>query len=424
MGMRYRPATVAVGIAASILIVLALVALYGTRSPTPATSPSPSVTASPSPTAVAVSPSPSAQPSPTATPNAPGDATVKVSKVIVPSEFHYVVLGSGEDFRVVLLDLDAARATEAATVHVVGVQTAPAQTSASVSASSDGRVVLLTLSVPEAQSSLYVLRPEAGESKLLLKGAPRQALISRDGTRFALGRADRDPATTGLWVGSVDDGTMKRLLADEPQFVGSPPVPFAFSPGGTLLVFGLGLGDSGYQAMLVPISSAEARVDRAAAGTKIVGGDVTAIGPASGAEFSSEQEAFVWSSRGAFGGQTVAYTFDLTSKKTTELYRPSNADSLIGYATWRPRAAQFATVERPMVGGANVAQAAWLRDRGGSARKLGDYSFLTEMWWSRDGSKLFGRMGGDDSTSGIADLLTAKAVMQFCLRGGTPGSCT
>jgi hypothetical protein len=414
----------AVGSAVAILIVLAVVALYSTPAPTPASSPSPTESASPSPTAVAVSPSPTAPPSPTATPIAPGDATIKVSKVTVPSEFRYVALGSGEDFRVVMLDLDAARATEVATVHVVGVQTAPAQTSASVSASSDGRVVLLTITVPEAQSSLYVLRPEAGESKLLLKGAPRQAVISPDGTRFALGRADRDPAMTGLWAGSVDDGTMKRLVADEPQFVGSPPVPFAFSPAGTLLVFGLGLGDTGYQAMLVPIGSAEARVDRAPGGTKIVGGDVTAIGPASGAEFSSEQEAFVWSSRGAFGGQTVAYTFDLPSKKMTELYRPSSADSLIAYASWRPRAAQFATVERPMVGGANVRQAVWLRDRSGSARKLGDYSFLAEMWWSRDGSKLFGRMGGDDATSGIADLLTAKAVMQFCLRGGTPGSCT
>src|SRR5438132_6595433 len=422
--MRYRPATVAVAIAVSIFIILAVVALYGTRGAAPATSPSPSVTVALSPTAVAVSPSPSPQPSPTATPNAPGDAMVSVTKVRVPAEFRYVVLGSGEDFRVVLLDLDAARATQVATAHVAGVRTAPAQTSAAVSASADGRVVLLSLNVPEAQSSLYVLRPEIGGSKLLLKGAPRQALVSPDGARFALARADTDPAMTGLWIGSTDDGTMKRLIADDPQFVGSPPVPFTFSPAGTLPVFGLGLGETGYQATLVPVSSAEARVDRAATGTKIIGGDVTPIGPASGAEFVGEQEAFVWSSRSAFGVQTVAYTFDLNSKKTTDVYRPSSPDSLLVSASWRPQAEEFATVERPMVGGANVVQGVWLRDRRGSARKLGDYAFLIEMWWSRDGSKLFGRMGGDDSTSGIVDLLRAKAVMQFCLRGGTPGSCT
>jgi len=424
MAMRYRPATAGVGIAVSILIVVAVVALFGTRSPAPATSPSPSVTASPSPTAVAVSPSPSPQPSPTTTPNAPGDATVSVTKVTIPAEFRYVVLGSGEDFRVVMLDLNAARATDVARLHVVGVRTAPAQTGAALSASTDGRVVLVSLNVPEAQSSLYVVRPETGGSKLLLKGAPRQALVSPDGTRFALARADTDPAMTGLWIGSTDDGTMKRLIADDPQFVGSPPVPFAFSPAGTLLVFGLGLGETGYQATLVPVTSAEARVDRAAAGTKIIGGEVTPIGPASGAEFVSEQEAFVWSSRSAFGGQTIGYTFDLTSKRTTDVYRPSSPDSLLASASWRPRADQFATVERPMAGGANVRQAVWLRDRGGSARKLGDYGFLIEMWWSRDGSKLFGQMGGDDSTSGITDLLTGKQVMAFCLRGGTPGSCT
>lgn len=269
-----------------------------------------------------------------------------------------------------------------------------------------------------------MLRPETGEARLLLKGQPRQAVISPDGTRFALARADSNPAMTGLWVGSTGDGTMKRLIADDPQFVGSPPVPFAFSPGGTLLVFGLGLGETGYQAMLVPVGSAEARVDRGAAGTKIVSGKVTAIGPASGARFVSEQEAFAWGSRSAFGGQTVAYLCDLTAKKMIEVHRPRSPDSLLGRAIWRPRADQFATVERPECGRANVAVAVWLRDRSGSARKLGDYSFLIEMWWSRDGSKLFGRMGGDYSTSGIADLLMAKALMQFCLRRGTPGSCT
>jgi len=423
MVLRYRPATVAVGIGLAIVVVLAVVGFYAVRSQVPA-SPSPSPAPAASPTVAVSSPSPSPTPTPTPTRNVPGDATVKVNKVTVPPEFRYVVVGSGENFRVLMLDLDAARATEVATVQVVGVQTAPAQTSGAISASSDGRVVLLTLSVPEAQSSLYLLRPEAGDAKLLLKGAPRQAIVSPDGTRFALARGDSNAAMTGLWVGSTDDGNMKRLIADDPQFVGSPPIPYAFSPGGTVVLFGLGMGESGYQAMLVPVGSAEAKVDRTAAGTKIVGGEVTAIGPASGAGFLSEQEAFIWSSRSAFGGQTVAYTFDLASKRTTEIYRPSSPDSTIGFAIWRPRADQFATTERPMTAGANPPIAVWLRDRGGSARKLGDYSFLVEMWWSRDGARLLGRMGGDDATSGIADLLTAKQVMQFCLRGGTPGSCT
>src|SRR2546428_9344891 len=207
-----------------------------------------------------------------------------------------------------MLDLAAARATQVATAHVVGVLTAPAQTSATVSASADGRVVLLSLNVSQAQSSLYVVRQEIGGSKLLLKGAPRQALVSPDGARFALARADTDPAMTGLWIGSTDDGTMKRLIADDPQFVGSPPVPFAFSPAGTLLVFGLGLGETGYQATLVPVTSAEARGGRAAAGTKIIGGAARPVGPASGAEFVREQEALVWSSGSAFGGPIVAST--------------------------------------------------------------------------------------------------------------------
>jgi len=69
---------------------------------------------------------------------------------------------------------------------------------------------------------------------------------------------------------------------------------------------------------------------------------------------------------------------------------------------------------------------AWLRGRDGYARKLGDAGFVVETWWSRDGSRLFARVGGDDSVGGITDLLTGNRIMQFCLRGGgpPPAPCT
>src|SRR2546430_14376605 len=196
--MRYGAATAIWGTVLAFVIVLAVIGLYAVRSQTPVGRPSPSASPSPS-TAVTASPSPSERPSPTPAPSAPGDATVVVSKVTVPPEFHYLVLGSGEDFRVVVLDLDKARTMDLASIHLFGVRTAPAQTSATVSASTDGHVILLLLSVPEAQSSLFVLRPETGESRLLFKGAPTKALVSPDGTGFALGRPDADRASTGLW---------------------------------------------------------------------------------------------------------------------------------------------------------------------------------------------------------------------------------
>src|SRR5205085_245945 len=105
-----RNAAVAVFVALAT-VVAALVYLGSARpesgavpSPTPATvlSASPSAsTSGPSSTSSA-----SALPSAT-TSGALGAATIQVTRTIVPAEFRYLVLGSGEEFRLVVLDLKA-----------------------------------------------------------------------------------------------------------------------------------------------------------------------------------------------------------------------------------------------------------------------------------------------------------------------------
>ncbi len=354
-------------------------------------------------------------------PVAPGEVSVRVTKTAVPAEFRYLVLGGDNEFRVVLLDLDAGKASEVAAVRLARAASAPALTYALLSSSADGRAVLLLVVVPEAQSSVFLLRPESGDARALVRGAVARAEISPDGARFAVGRNDPDRSLAGLWVGTVADGAARRLVADDPQLAGSPPVPYAFSPDGSLLVFGLGLGETGYRATLIPVSAAEARVDRSSGDARLVGGEATALGPVSGAAFRTPQEIFLWSSRSLFGGESVAYTYDLATKRATELYRPS-ADTLLGPAAFRPRAAEYATVERPICCGVGLGTV-WLRGRDGSARKLGEWTFLGEVWWSRDGSRLFATMGGDDATGEVTDLLTGRGVMRFCRRGGAPGAC-
>jgi hypothetical protein len=84
-------------------------------------------------------------------------------------------------------------------------------------------------------------------------------------------------------------------------------------------------------------------------------------------------------------------------------------------------------VERPSCCGVFVpGTAAWLRGQDGSARKLAEAMFVVDLWWSRDGSRLFAVGGGDDSVGGVTDLLSGKGVMQFCKRGGgpPPAPCT
>ena len=414
-------------LAALALVIVAAVVVYAL-----AERPESSAVATPTPTtALSATPSPSA-PTPTgsASPSATtsgtaGAVTMQVARTTVPAEFRYLVLGGGDEFRLVVLDLNAGRATEVATARIALPPGAPSGPSAAVAASTDGRTVLLTFDVPDATDSLFAVRPETGEAKLLLRGQIFAGAISPDGARFAIGRIDGDPALTGLWIGSLD-GAIRRLIADNPASAGAPPLPYAFSPDGGLLAFGAALGESGSRAMVISTSSQEGRVDRSGGSLQIVGAEVSPVGPAVGVEFRSARELFAWSSRSMVGGTTVAYLYDLATKRSTDLYRPTG-DVLITAEASRPNSGEYATVERPSCCGLFVpGTAAWLRGPDGSARKLGDAAFVVDMWWSRDGSRLFALTGGDDSIGGVTDLLTGKGVMQFCRRGGgpPPAPCT
>lgn len=383
-------------------------------------------TQSPSPSPLSTTPAPTSAATATPLPSAPGAAgavSVQVKRATVPAEFRYIVLGSGEEFRLVLLDLAAGRAIEVATARIALPPGAPTGPSAGAAASADGRTVLMTFDVPEASDSLFVIRPESGDAKLLLRGEVRGVAISADGGRVAVGRNDEDPSLTGLWIGTPDGG-MRRLVADDPQSNGSPPVPYAFSPDGAIIAFGLGLGDSGRRAVIMSVSSKEGRIDRTAGDPLVVGADANVVGSATGGEFRSSRELFVWSSPTMFGGPSGADLYDLATKRSTSLYRPATGIQL-GAAAWRPNAAQYATIERPE-SHVFVPGTAWLRGQDGSARMLGDATFVGDLWWSRDGSRLFALAGGDDSVGGVIDLLTGKGAMQYCKRGGgpPPAPCT
>lgn len=407
------------GLALAILVAAVLYVRVARPESSVVVTPTPTATSTSSVSAPSSTSPASASPSASVS-SALGAVTIQVTRTAVPAEFRYLVLGGGDEVRLVVLDLSAGSSTQVATARIAPVPGTAGGMLAKVATSADGRTVLLTFVLFDATDSVFVVRPENGDARLLLRAEVRDAVISSDGARVAIGRNDEDRSFTGLWVGAIADGAMRRLVADDPQSNASPPLPYAFSPDGAVLAFGLGLGEIGRRAMVVPLGSTEGRVDRSSGDPRIVGGEAVAVGPAAGAEFRSARELFVWSSRSLFGGETFAYVYDLATKRTTDLYRPTG-DTLITAAAWRPSAEQYATIERHACCGAFAAgTAAWLRDRDGSARTLGDAAFVIEMWWSRDGSRLFARVGADDSVGRITDLLTGKEVMQFCLRGGGP----
>jgi hypothetical protein len=350
------------------------------------------------------SPSPSALPGPS--------VIVTARPVPIPSDPHYIVSWST---RLLSLDPAAKTATEVAAIDIRG-QTEPGYPYATVSSSRDGRVLLLTVVASPRNSSLFLIRPESGEAHLMLEGVPLQGgMISPDGSRFAFGWNDLDATQMGLWIGRVADRSMRRVIAEDPQ-LRFPPVPLAFSTDSATLVFGIGTTHVLIAGVISP-ESPELKVDRSREPT--VPG-ATMIGVATAAEFISASELFI-SSSGQFAG-SAAFTYDLARRVSVELYR---SDNLGMEAKWRPGAQTFATLERPVFSGANPPGVAWLRGRDRSAQKLRDVAGgIGAMWWSRDGTKLYALVAGDDSNGGVVDLLTGSSVMSYCIRGGTPGACS
>src|SRR5207247_1831480 len=83
-------------------------------------------------------------PTPSATTSgALGAVTMHVTRTTVPAEFRYVVLGGGEEFRLVVLDLNAGRAAQVATARIALPSGAPTGPSAAVAASKDGLIGLV-----------------------------------------------------------------------------------------------------------------------------------------------------------------------------------------------------------------------------------------------------------------------------------------
>jgi hypothetical protein len=237
------------------------------------------------------------------------DVVLSARATAVPPDFRYVEAWPG---RIVMLELAARRARELATYTASSSE--PGYPGAQLSASADGRTLLILVRVSATDGTLFVLKPESGEVRRIMRGPVERALLSLDGARFAVTRHDPDPLLTGLWLGATADATMHRLIADDPQLVGSPPIPLAFSFDGQLLAFGLGMGDTGYRGGVTPVATAEVDARRLRDPGATTPG-VTLLDFASGAEFISPTELFVWSSRSAFGGQTGAYAYDIASKR-------------------------------------------------------------------------------------------------------------
>ena len=422
-------AALTVAALALVVLVVALARPLPSRTPTDTTSsPVPSPSASPAQSVAS-------QPSPTAAPA--GAATIEATAARVPAEFHYAVAGTGAarggvaSFRVLLLDLDAAvvptvggatRAIEVASVSVPvppGSQSAPAVT---VSSSADGHVVVITATHPQLRQTIFALDVGSAATRSLFEGpSVAAAIVSPDGGSFAFARgnggSDGDPAVEGVWVGVTSGASTRRVVASEPGRVGSPPTPVAFLGAGLAIRATAGEGD--YHIMRVGLGGGDTRFDASSGDVRFDGGDVRELSRGLGLDPGDGRALLIWSSRSLFGGDTFVLSVDSTTGAARELYRPG-PNAIIQAAAWHPARDRYVVLESVMCCGLTIPRTVTVRRIDGTATKVSESAFIVDVWWSRDGSRLFAISGGDDSTATVSDLLTRAAVLSYCVRGPGP----
>lgn len=324
-----------------------------------------------------------------------------------------------------LFDEDSARPpVEVLRSGPVPVPPGPDVRSEDFSVSADGRVLVLRRRLSEQQTTYYELRPENGVVRALLSAADLgPPIVSADGSRFAYARTTEDPALHGTWLFAIAPSAPApvRLITDQPQRVSSPPQPIAWSPDGRWLAVAAGQSDSGPQIAVVDPAGGETHYDATA--NAFVGGRARVLAPGYSVDWRGGASALlITSSRSAFGGRTEIFTADVTTGATRSLYRPAS-DVSLGPAVMHPSLDRYAFRESPF-GPPGTTSVVWVRRLDGAATKVAESAFLGELWWSRDGTRLFAITGGDDSTGAISNLLGTGGGTTFCRRGGTPPSCT
>jgi Tol biopolymer transport system component len=338
----------------------------------------------------------------------------------MPADPHFFSVGAQDTTRILLFDSSATRPP----VEVVRFDPAPpvggpeVQTVA-FGASGDGRVLVVARRFSQQRTVHYLVRPQTGEVLVLLTDlAPSFStpVVSPDGTRYAYARLG-DANSTGVFIADAHAGPdPKRIVASDPQIVGSPPQPVAWSADGAWLA--ISTSDTGGSRMgVVQVQAGQTTFD--VGGGQFTGGNARLLGPGHAMDWSGgEQRLLVASSRNAFGGRSFVYTTTVAGGQAREVYVPT-AETVISDAQWHPALDRFFVYETPLCCGANRPATIWIRKPDGTGMKVYENPYIGVPWWSKDGTRLWAQVGGDDSLGGFRDLLSG-ATVGFCLRSPTP----
>jgi len=309
---------------------------------TPA-SPTQSASSSPAPSSSLIPAGPSASPSPTAA----SVSDIHVTAVAaMPADPHFFSVGGQDSTRILLFDSSATRPP----VEVVRFDPAPAPSpdvrAIAFGASADGRVLVVARRFSEQRTVHYLVRPQTGEVLVLLTDLARSfsaPVVTPDGARYAYARLG-DANSTGVWIADARAGPdPKRIVASDPQIVGSPPQPVAWSTDGAWLA--VSTSDTGGSRIgVVKVQAGETTFD--ISNGRFDRGDARLLGPGDVIDWrGGEQNVLVASSRSAFGGRSFVYTTSVAGGQAREVYVPT-ADTVNETTAPRPRPSTSPTPRR------------------------------------------------------------------------------
>ena len=398
------------GVIASACLPLASApATSAPASPTPSLSPATSSSLIP------------AGPSPSPSPSAASVTDIHVTAVpVMPTDPHFFSVGSQDTTRILLFDSSATRPpVEAVRFDPAPPVGGPEVQTVAFGASGDGRVLVVARRFSQQRTVHYLVRPPTGEVLVLLTDLASSfstPVVSPDGTRYAYARLG-DANSTGVFIADARGGPdPKRIVASDPQIVGSPPQPVAWSADGAWLA--VSTSDTGGSRMgVVKVQAGETTFDVRSG--QFSRGDARLLGPGHAIDWrGGEQSLLVASSRNAFGGRSFVYTTTIAGGQPREVYVPTG-ETIVNDAQWHPSLDRFFVHEVPLCCGANRPATIWIRKGDGTGTKLYESTFIGPVWWSKDGTRLWAQLSGDDSVGGFRDLLSTASV-SFCLRSSTP----
>lgn len=311
----------------------------------------------------------------------------------IPDRFRYAVLGWGPVTRVWLVDLEA-RVAPRLVIRLEHMG------NGELTASRSGDVIVLSAPGAHAHRAVHVVRPTTGVRMVIhdepgaqVGGTP---IVTPAGDRYAFAKQipgvngfPGGSADLGMWIGTTDGSPARRVVAGGGA---DPSVPLAWSPDGRWLAFA-----RGREILVLAPDGSEHRAGL-------------------GVDASWLSSTTLLIARGA-SAPTGIDRYEVGAAAAREELR-TNAPVIAVRAD--PTGRRYAYTERTGTEDLLTPGTVWLRDAtGGLARSFGAQR-LRELEWSSDGAALTGIPGGDDSNTGVHDLLGGPGASLCTRSDGLP----